>query len=475
MFQTESINSRKPMPTKNTPDPALPATTIPVIAIVGRPNVGKSALFNRILNRRLAIVHEECGVTRDRLIARAEWEGKAFDLVDTGGLTEFNRATNRDVIASETRQQSEAAIEDATLVVLVVNVETGLTPLDEEVARLTRRKGIPAVIAVNKCDNPERDALASSFEHLGFPVFCVSALHNRGLQELLDHLTEALPSTTATPPMEPLKITIVGRPNVGKSSFINRIIRRQRVIVSDIPGTTRDSIDVPFTIGSGPTARHYLLTDTAGMRRMGKVDGAVERYSVFRAESSIERADVVVLILDAAQGPTSHDKTIASLIEKAEKGCVLIVNKWDLMGHSTQKQYLDALSRELPFMNWVPIVFVSAKDGYNIRQCLDTIDHTAEQIVTHLPTGILNRTIMDAYDRVQPPVIKGKRFKIYYATQMGTKPLRIGLFVNDPKRLPTAYRDYLIKSLRRAFGLDGAPVVLIPKERSRATFVAKKK
>jgi GTP-binding protein len=461
------------MPTKNTPEDT-PAATHPIVAIVGRPNVGKSALFNRILNRRLAIVHEECGVTRDRIIARAEWAGKAFDLVDTGGLTEFNRAVNSDIIAAETRQQSEAAIEDATAVILVVDVESGLSPLDEEVARLTRRKGIPAILAINKCDNPERDDLTAPFERLGFPIFSVSALHNRGIQELLDHTADYLPAVTAPPATEPLKITIVGRPNVGKSSFINRMIRRQRVIVSDVPGTTRDSIDVPFTIGSGPTARHYLLTDTAGMRKMGKVDGAVERYSIFRAEKSIERADVVVLMLDATQGPTSQDKTIASLIEEAEKGCVLIVNKWDLMGHSTQRQYLDALSRELPFMAWVPIVFVSAKDGYNIRQCLEAIDQTAEQIVAHLPTGILNRTIMESFDRVQPPMIHGKRFKIYYATQMGTKPIRIGLFVNDPKRLPEAYRDYLIKMLRKAFGLQGAPVILIPKERSRANFVAKK-
>jgi GTPase len=328
---------------------------------------------------------------------------------------------------------------------------------------------------VNKCDNPEREADVSSFERFGFPVFSVSALHNRGLQELLDHLAEALPASDAVTTLDPLKVTVVGRPNAGKSSFINRIIRRERVIVSEIPGTTRDSIDIPFIVGSGPTARHYLLTDTAGMRKLGKIDGAVERYSVFRAEKSIERADVVVLIMDAAQGPTTQDKAILNLIEDAEKGCVLIINKWDLMGHSTQKQYLDALERDMPYLKWVPIVFVSAKDGYNIRQCLDTIDLVATQIQSHLPTGILNRTIMNAYDRVQPPMIKGKRFKIYYATQMGAKPLRIGLFVNDPKRFTNPYREYLINCLRKAFGLEGAPVKLIPKERARAEFVAKPK
>ncbi|MEI6564927.1 MAG: ribosome biogenesis GTPase Der [bacterium] len=462
------------MSTKNTPDPIIPSAH-PVVAIVGRPNVGKSALFNRILGRRLAIVHEECGVTRDRIVARSEWNGKSFDLVDTGGLTTFNRATHANVIEAETRQQAEAAIEDATVVILVVDVEAGILPVDQEVERLIHRKGTPAVVAVNKCDNPDRgDMEAATFERLGFPAFSVSALHNIGLQELLDHVAGLLPKAPPEPVQNPLKIAIVGRPNVGKSSFINRIIHRQRVIVSDVPGTTRDSIDIPFTIGSGPTARHYMLTDTAGMRKLGKVDGAVERYSVFRAQASIERADIAVLLLDATQGPTAHDKTIASLIEKEEKGCVVIVNKWDLLAEkATQKEYRDALSRAVPFLHWVPIIFVSAKDGYNMRQCLDTIDHVAEQIQTRIPTGLLNRAIMKAYERVQPPVLAGKRFKIYYSTQLGIKPIRIGLFVNDPKRLPDTYREYLVNSMRKNFGLQGAPIIFIPKERSRAQFVAK--
>ena len=452
-----------------------PAPATPVVAIVGRPNVGKSALFNRILNRRLAIVHEECGVTRDRIIVHTAWNGKPFDLVDTGGLQEFSRAVSPDLITLGTRQQSEAAISDATVVILVVDVEAGILPLDEEVARLIRTTGVPAVVAVNKCDNPERESGADPFEQFGFPVFHVSALHNRGLQDLLDHVASLLPAVAPGPAPDPLKVTIVGRPNVGKSSFINRLLRRQRVIVSDLPGTTRDTIDIPFTVGSGPAARHYLLTDTAGMRKLGKIDGAVERYSVFRAEQSIERADVVVLMIDAAQGPTSQDKAIASMIEEAEKGCVLIVNKWDLMAHTTQKEYLDALARELPFLAWVPKIFVSAKDGYNMRQCLDTLDLVAEQIQVHLPTAILNRAILGACERVQPPMIQGKRFKIYYATQMGAKPLRIGLFVNDPKRLPPAYREYLLRTLRQTFGLEGAPVKLIAKERSRTEFVSKKR
>lgn len=457
----------------STPEPPR-CPSIPLVAIVGRPNVGKSALFNRILNRRLAIVHEECGVTRDRLITRTEWEGKRFDLADTGGLQEFDRAASPDQIAAGTREQSEAAIGDSSVVILVVDASQGLHPLDEEVINLIRKQGLPAVIAANKCDEARRDDEAVLFERFGFPVFSVSALHNRGIQELLDQVTADLPRVQeddGSP--EPLKVTIVGRPNAGKSSFINRLIRSQRLIVSDLPGTTRDSIDIPFTLGKGATARHYLLTDTAGMRKLGKIDGAVERYSVFRAEKSIERADVVVLMLDATQGPTTQDKAIVNLIQEAEKGCVLIINKWDLMGHSTQQEYLDALAHELPFLKWAPVVFVSAKEGYNMRQCLDTIDAVASQIRIKLPTGLLNRTILAAYDRVQPPMIKGKRFKIYYATQMGTQPLRIGLFVNDPKRLTPAYRDYLVHALRTAFGLDGAPVRLIAKERSRSEFVEK--
>jgi GTP-binding protein len=456
----------------NTPEP-VKAPAHAVVAIVGRPNVGKSALFNRILGRRLAIVHEACGVTRDRLIAHAEWNGKSFELVDTGGLSEFDRTITPNQIDAETRHQSEIAIEDASVTILVVDVESGVVPLDEEVARLMHRKGIRTIIAINKCDNPDRDTLTEPFQRLGFPVFGVSALHNRGVSELMDAVCTPLPTTSLIAQPDLIKVTVVGRPNVGKSSFINRLIRRERMIVSDVPGTTRDSIDVPFSVGSGPSARNYLLTDTAGLRRMGKVDNAVERFSIFRAERSIDRADVVILMLDATQGPTSQDKTIANTVIAERKGCVVIVNKWDLMGHSTQTKYREALAHTVPFLSWVPIVFVSAKDGYNMRQSLDTIDLVASQVQTQLPTGLLNRTIMNAFERVQPPVIKGKRFKIYYATQLGAKPIRLGLFVNDPKRLTDTYSEYLIHALRRQFGLEGAPIQLVLKERPRAEFVAK--
>lgn len=443
----------------------------PIVVIAGRPNVGKSALFNRILGRRLAIVHEERGVTRDRLIARAAWNNRGFELVDTAGLSEFDRSVTSDPIDAETRQQTELAISEASVVILVVDVEAGVVPLDEEVARLVHRRGVRAVIAANKCDTPARDADAAPFDGLGFPVYSVSALHNRGIAELMDAVCAPFPAASQAAGPEALKVTVVGRPNVGKSSFINRITRRERVIVSSVPGTTRDSIDVPLVIGSGPTARHYLLTDTAGLRRMGKIDTAVERFSVLRAERSVLRADVVVLMLDATQGPTAQDKTIAAAVVAERKGCVAVINKWDLMTGTTQRQYRAALAREIPFLQWVPVVFASAKDGYNVRQCLEAIDLVASHVQTRLPTGLLNRTIMEAFQRVQPPIVSGKRFKIYYATQLGEKPIRIGLFVNDPKRLTDPYREYLIHALRRQFGLEGAPIDFILKERPRAEFV----
>jgi GTPase len=441
--------------------PRLPrdASRPGVVAIVGRPNVGKSALFNRILRRRLAIVHAESGVTRDRLVAEAAWDDRRFELVDTGGITTREHARNADRIAAETRRQADAAIEEAAAVILVVDSQAGLAPLDQEVAQLLRARGARVFVAVNKCDHPGHDAEAVLFEEFGFPVFPVSALHDRGIGDLMHAVAEQLPTAPAGEFKMPLRVAVVGRPNVGKSSYLNAVLRTPRLIVSEVPGTTRDSVDVPFAIGSGPTARRYVFTDTAGMRRSGKVDSAVERFSVFRAEQSIERADVVVLILDAAQGPTAHDKTIADLVAQHHKGCLIVVNKWDLMTVATQREYRDALARTLPFLDWVPVVFASSQSGYNIRQSILGIDRVAGHIQTQLPTPALNRVLSEAHERVAPPFVAGKRFKIYYATQTGIAPLRITLFVNAPKRLVPQYREYLIGALRKAFDIEGAPLV----------------
>jgi len=374
-----------------------PAPVLPVVSVVGRPNVGKSALFNRLLGRRLAIVHEECGVTRDRLIARADWDGFPFELVDTGGITEFGRERTAAHLDAESRRQSEAAIADAAVAILVTDASAGLTPLDEEVARLIRQKGVRAVVAANKCDHPDRDSLTDAFASLGFPVFGVSALHNRGVEELMAEVTAGWPRLEPASHPTPLKVTVAGRPNVGKSSFLNRFIRQERLIVSEIPGTTRDTVDIPFQIGHGPATRHYRLTDTAGMRRLGKVDGAVERFSVYRAEASIQRADIVILMLDAAQGPTAQDKTIAQTILEANKGCIVVVNKWDLVRKtSSQKEYRAALEHAVPFLRWVPFLFVSAREGFDAGQCLETIDHVAAQLQTRIPTATLNRALLGA-------------------------------------------------------------------------------
>jgi GTPase len=451
----------------NTP-PQQPSVTAPgVVAIVGRPNVGKSAIFNRILRRRLAIVHEESGVTRDRLVADAEWDGKRFELVDTGGITALDRGRTADEIEAETRHQAEIAIEAAAAVIFVVDVETGIVPLDAEVARLLHARGTRVFIAANKCDDPRRDDEAVAFERFGFPVFPVSALHNRGFEDLMRDVVAPLPDRPAASAAPPLRVVVVGRPNVGKSSYINRLLRSPRLIVSAVPGTTRDSIDIPFMIGSGPQARRYVLTDTAGMRRLGKVDGAVERFSLLRAETSICAADVVILMLDAAQGPTAHDKTIADLVLQHHKGCVIVVNKWDLMTLASEREYFAALQRAVPFLRWVPVVFVSSKSGYNIRQSVEHLDRVAAHVQTRLPTAALNRTLLAASERVHPPMLHGKRFKAFYATQVTANPIRIALFVNDTRCLPAAYREYLVAAFRGAFELEGAPILFELKARRK--------
>lgn len=438
-----------------------------VVAIVGRPNVGKSAIFNRLAGRRISIVHEESGVTRDRLMREVTWNEKIFELIDTGGICNAGGKRIYDRIDSGIRQQADAALADAKVAIFVVDVTAGIVPMDEEVAGLLRDSGMKVVLAVNKCDNDVRDDEVGVFRKLGWPLFPVSALHDRGFESLMESVLELLPEEENLTVKNPLKVAIVGRPNVGKSSYVNRLLRSDRVIVSDVPGTTRDSIDVPFTVGQGAQARHYVLIDTAGIRQIGKIDTSVERFSRFRAEQTIGNADVVVLVLDATKGPTAQDKKIASLVQEHNKGCLILVNKWDLQ-EETQKQYGPLVARSMPFMDFCPIEFVSSKTGYNIRRSIEAIDHVAAQVRTELPTGILNRTIHDAYEKVNPPSVKGARLKIFYSTQVGITPVRIRLFVNNPKVVRDAYKAYLIKTLRKKFGLEGAPVILSFVARSRS-------
>lgn len=431
-----------------------------VIAIVGRPNVGKSAIFNRIVGRRIAIVHDQPGVTRDRVSREAAWKDQRFELIDTGGLGFLDRSAADDAIADEMRKQAEVAIEDATVILFVVDITAGVMPLDLEVASMLHKSGRTVIVAANKADNETLEKNAPAFSTFGFPVFPVAALHDRGFERLMAVALAKLPDAPPPEQFVPLKVAIVGRPNAGKSSYINRLLRSDRVIVSAKPGTTRDSIEVPFKIGSGPQARHYTLIDTAGMRKATKIDNVVEQFSLMRAEKSIDECDVAVLTLDGSQGPSLQDKKIAAKILEARKGCVILVNKWDLLGGFTMREYTESFRRAVPFLNFAPLVYVSAKSGENIRKSVDAIDAVAAQISTTLPTATLNRVLHQATERVQAPLVKGKRMKFYYATQTGTRPVRVRLFVNDPTRMTESYRVYLIHALRSACGLDGAPILL---------------
>ncbi|MEI6971792.1 MAG: ribosome biogenesis GTPase Der [bacterium] len=435
-----------------------------LVAIVGRPNVGKSAIFNRLVGRRLAIVHEQSGTTRDRLLAEVTWGEERFTAVDTGGIINMDGATIRATIDAGVRKHVDEALQEAAAVIFVVDVQSGVTSMDQYVASMLHTAGVTVFVAANKADKDTKDDLAMEFEVFGFPVFPVSAFHDRGFDALMSAVLPVLPQCTPESAVTPLKVAIVGRPNVGKSSYINRLLHDERVIVSDIPGTTRDSVEVPFVVGSGPQARHYLLIDTAGLKRADKRGGGLEYLSFMRTQKAIDRADVVVVVTDVSQGITAHDERIVGDAIEAGKGCIIIVNKWDL-AEVSPASYTDDLRHKFRGMDFVPLIFTSAKTGHNIRKTVETIDHVGAQLRAELPTGVLNRVIMRAFAQVRPPMVAGRRLNIFYATQTGTAPIRITLFVNDPLALADAYKAYLVRNMREAFGLEGAPVVI--KERGR--------
>ncbi len=439
-----------------------------IVAIVGRPNVGKSALFNRLTGQRTAIVHEMAGVTRDRLAGEVIWNDKRFELLDTGGIGVFDQAQTGSTIEDGTHRQANIAIEDANTAILVVDVQAGILPLDEEVANILHTSGLPTIIAANKADNDKLKEQAYEFEKLGFPVFPISALHNLGVADLVETAIKELPEGGHSPTEQnPLKVAIVGRPNAGKSSYINRLLRDDRVLVSEVAGTTRDSIEIPFSIGKGPHARHYLLIDTAGIRQRRKVKDTVEHFSMIRAHNSIKKCDVAVLLMDAEKGPSAQEKKIAAMILGERKGCVIIVSKWDLAdGIVTQRSYGKSMSDALPFLNFVPVLFTSAKSGFNIRKSVEAIDHVGAQVQTQMTTGVLNRLLHNAFDRHQPPIVRNQRLKFYYATQVRANPIVIRMFVNNPKLIKANYESYLINSIRNSFGLEGAPIFLQFRDRT---------
>ena len=442
-----------------------------VVSLVGRPNTGKSALFNRIAKKRVAIVFDQPGVTRDRVTREVELLGRRLMLVDTGGIA-FDKRVTKDPLDEETRGQAALAVEDSAVCVIVVDARAGVTPLDQEVIRRVRESGVPCLIAANKCDRPEDDVHAAEFERFGIPVFPTSAEHGRGVEALVSTFVAKLPPAVADETaVRPLRVAIVGRPNAGKSSYVNRLLNAPRVIVSEIAGTTRDAVEVPFTIGSGPEARHYMLVDTAGMKPHTKMSKtSVDNFSLFRSEQAIEEADVVILILDPVMGPTMQDKRIAGKILDAHKACVLMLNKWDLaneQGITDEKKAADAVRQMMPFLAFAPIVFCSNKSGYNIRRTVEAIDRAAASASEKLPTGMLNRVIETATKKTLAPMIRGKRLKVYYGLQVSTNPQTIRLFVNDPKLVTPAYLAFIERNVRARFGLEGAPLRIFLKARSR--------
>jgi GTP-binding protein len=451
-----------------------------ILAIVGRPNVGKSTLFNRIAGRRIAIVHEEPGVTRDRVSAVARWGEKSFEVVDTGGIAFMDDEKSDDVLASAARHQAEVAIEMASAIIMVVDVTEGVVPLDLEIAGRLRSGGKRIFLAVNKVDNDRRARHEAEFTELGFEgTFAIAAAHGTGVSDLLDAATEGFSAGGGEEPARPTRIAIVGRPNVGKSSLINAILKNERTIVSDIPGTTRDSVDVPFTLHG----KSYLLIDTAGLRHRRKIATSVDQFGLMRAERSIRDCDVAVLVLDAVAGVTKQDKNIAGQIADAARGCVVLVNKWDLAAEEERKergkkkrktfreQYLEALRRELFFLDWAPVLFASAKTGENLGQLFDQVSVIEREMTRRVETPQLNKLFMRALDSYPPPFVGGKRFKIFYAFQKPSQPPTFRLFVNQASSLTPHYKRFLIDKIRAAWAFTGCPIRLECRERERRKFV----
>ncbi len=427
----------------------------PLVAIVGRPNVGKSMLFNKLTGQRLSIVEDTPGVTRDRLYAESEWRNRKFDLVDTGGIEPGTESE----ILSFMREQAEIAIDNATVIVFVCDIRTGLTASDQEVANLLLRSGKPVVLAINKMDSVgPTDPEIYEFYNLGLgdPV-AVSAVHGHGTGDLLDECFKYFPPKEEEEEEDDtVKVAVIGKPNVGKSSLVNRILGEERVIVSDVAGTTRDAVDSYFENKTGK----YVIIDTAGMRKKAKVDDRIEKFSVLRATMAIERADVCLIMIDANEGVTEQDTKVAGLAHEAGKACIIVVNKWDAVekdDKTMDKMRLD-IRRDLAYMTYAPILFISAKTGQRVERLFELINYVCDQAAMRITTGMLNTVLADATARVQPPTDKGKRLKIYYMTQVGIKPPHFVAFCNDAQLFHFSYRRYLENQIRSTFGLEGTPV-----------------
>ena len=429
----------------------------PIVAIVGRPNVGKSMLFNRLAGQRLSIVEDTPGVTRDRLYAECEWGGRTFTIVDTGGI-EPNTDSE---ILQFMRDQAELAIQNATVIVLVCDLRTGVTAADQDVANMLLRAKKPVVLAVNKADSTgEPDPIFYEFYNLGLgdPI-AVSAVHGHGTGDLLEECLKYFPEEDEEEVEDDvIKVAVIGKPNAGKSSLINRILGEERVIVSDMAGTTRDAVDSYFENDKGK----YLFIDTAGMRKKSKVVDRVEKFSVLRATMAIDRADVCLIMIDANDGVTEQDTKVAGLAHEAGKACIIVVNKWDIVekDDKTMDKMREEVRNGLAFMTYAPILFISAKTGQRVDRLFELINYVNDQATLRIKTGVLNSLLADATTRVQPPTDKGRRLKIYYMTQIGVRPPHFVIFCNDARLFHFSYQRYLENQIRGTFGMEGTPIRL---------------
>jgi GTP-binding protein len=456
---------------------------LPSVAIIGRPNVGKSALFNRLIRRKIAIVHDQPGITRDRISAICNRGEQPFTLWDTGGI--FGAGEKE--LKAQVRQTAEDALHESDLLLFVVDAKDGLSPIDQDLARTLRKSRKPIVVVVNKIDNDKHEPLAAEFDSLGFErVVSISAEHNRGISDLLTQVEELLPSTTASAEIKPqtsnlkppISIAVIGRPNVGKSSLINAIVQSERAIVSELPGTTRDSVDIVYE----RDGRQFLFIDTAGIRRRGQHSSSVEVFSVMRAERSIRRADLCVLIVDLTSGVTAQDKRIAGLIQEARKAGLIVLNKWDLVKpkrgeRQTIRELADEARERIFFLDYTPVLIASARTGENVERLFEMIGKIERASARRIGTGVLNRLMRAALAANPPPMVKGRRLKLFYAAQTAgakdrhQRPVRLGppefvLFVNDPRLLSQSYARYLEARIRDAEAYTGLPIILTLRPRT---------
>ena len=435
----------------------------PIVAIIGKPNVGKSTFFNYLAGSRISIVQDTPGVTRDRIYSETNWRGRTFTLIDTGGI----EPNTDDIILSQMREQANIAISMADVIVFLTDIRQGITAADKEIALMLKKSGKPIVLVCNKADNFDKDRNEIyEFYNLGIgEPFPISATNALGIGDVLDGIYEKLPQKEEGEDEDDvIKVAVIGKPNVGKSSLINRILGENRAIVSDIAGTTRDAIDTEFENEKGK----YILIDTAGVRKKSKVKESIEKFSIMRTLLAIERADVCLMMIDALEGVTDQDAKIAGEAHEAGKGVIIVVNKWDAYEKETGtlEKYKKEICEQLKYLSYAPIIFVSARTGQRVNKLFDLINHVAEQNSMRISTSVLNQVINEAIAIVQPPTDKGKRLKIFYGTQSSTKPPTFVIFVNSKDLFHFSYERYLVNQIRKEFGLEGTPVRIIVREKN---------